>query len=154
MNSNDKDANLEGPERLVGELRALSYRNVAVPPEVDETILATATRHFARRRRRLRVLRWAGASAVAATLILAVLLTVRYKQSKAVRPPLPSAVSKEDFDRNGRVDILDAFALARHIETPEKLLDEWDMDGDGVIDRKDVDLIAMAAVRLERKSIQ
>ena len=57
---------------------------------------------------------------------------------------------KGDFDGDGRVDILDAFALARHLESAHKPKDKWDMNGDGIVDRADVDRIAMAAVSLKR----
>ena len=55
---------------------------------------------------------------------------------------------REDFDRNGRVDILDAFGLARGLEGTAAPGPEWDLDGNGIVDRRDVDLMAMAAVRL------
>ena len=52
-----------------------------------------------------------------------------------------------DFDRSGRVDILDAFALARQLDS-DVVPTLGDFNGDGRIDRADVDAIAMAAVRL------
>jgi hypothetical protein len=47
-----------------------------------------------------------------------------------------------------RVDILDAFLLARRIESGGPLDAGWDINGDGRIDGDDVDAIAFAAVRL------
>lgn len=58
------------------------------------------------------------------------------------------APPREDFDRNGRVDILDAFGLARRLEGAAAPGPEWDLNGDGVVDRRDVDVMAMAAVRI------
>jgi hypothetical protein len=62
-----------------------------------------------------------------------------------------------DIDRNGRVDILDAFKLARQIESAGRteanlsLREQgWDMNGDGLVNRNDVDLVASAAVRLDK----
>jgi len=55
-----------------------------------------------------------------------------------------------DIDENGRVDILDAFKLARHIESAEVREAKWDINGDGQVNRDDVDVIAFAAVRLDK----
>ena len=55
-----------------------------------------------------------------------------------------------DIDGNGRVDILDAFKLARDIESAEKTEMKWDINGDGFVNRSDVDFIAFAAVRLDK----
>jgi len=59
-----------------------------------------------------------------------------------------------DIDHNGRVDMLDAFQLARRIEAivePTAPLDvRWDMNGDGRVDREDIKTVALAAVRLEK----
>jgi hypothetical protein len=73
----------------------------------------------------------------------------RFAQQSVSRSQV-TAVTSKDIDRDGRVDILDAFMLARHIEfsTPPK--DEWDINHDGAVDRADVDLIAMASVSLDR----
>ena len=60
------------------------------------------------------------------------------------------ALRKQDLDRSGRVDILDAFFLARHIEKQLELQNQWDVTGDGTIDQKDVDAIASTAVRVRK----
>ena len=52
-----------------------------------------------------------------------------------------------DLDQSGRVDILDAFALARQLDS-DVVPTHGDFNGDGIVDRADVDAIAMAAVRL------
>jgi len=48
------------------------------------------------------------------------------------------------------VDILDAFKLARHVESTDRTEKKWDINGDGVVNSDDVDLIALAAVRLDK----
>jgi hypothetical protein len=55
-----------------------------------------------------------------------------------------------DIDHSGRVDILDAFKLARQIKAGLQPSEKWDMNGDGLVNRKDVDLVAFAAVRLDQ----
>ena len=65
----------------------------------------------------------------------------------------PSEVSTADVNGDGRVDILDAFQLARQMEAngPALLKDDlrpFDRNGDGIIDETDVRLIATEAVKL------
>lgn len=60
------------------------------------------------------------------------------------------ALRKQDLDRSGRVDILDAFFLARQIEKQLELKNQWDVTGDGTINQKDVDAIASTAVRVRK----
>ena len=148
--TSDKDDGLAAPGRLVEDLRGLFGSSVPVGPEVDESILAMARARLARRRPRVLVLRWAaGAAAVAACLMLTLLLSVPSRRAD-VAGVARQAVAKEDFDRNGTVDVLDAFALARLIESTGERRDEWDMNGDGAVDRQDVRTVAMAAVSLTR----
>ena len=110
-----------GPN-LAEDLNVLFGPGSSVPAEVDRAVIDRANRHFVRRGRRRPWPRWA-ASAAAAT----------------------------DIDRNGCVDILDAFKLARHIESAEVREAKWDINGDGLVDRADVDVVAFAAVRLDEE---
>ena len=48
----------------------------------------------------------------------------------------------------GRVTILNAFALARRLKSGDAPRPEWDANRDGVVDRRDVDALALAAVRV------
>lgn len=52
-----------------------------------------------------------------------------------------------DLDRNGSVDILDAYLLARRLQSGESG-DEWDFDHNGQLDELDVKTLALAAVAL------
>jgi hypothetical protein len=52
------------------------------------------------------------------------------------------------------VDILDAFTVARAIRANIVPRPEWDLTGDGKVDRGDVEAIARAAVRLGRGVVQ
>ena len=80
-------------------------------------------------------------SAAACSLALALLA------SSLIRPP---RFERADVDQNGRVDILDAFALARRIQ--QGAAGGFDLNGDGVVDKLDVDFVAAQAVRLRRES--
>jgi hypothetical protein len=147
----EESPSLDAPARFVRDLRTLYRAEVPVPQEVDGQVLGAARHRVASVRRRLVVIRWAAvASAAAAVLVAAILLHPG---------PRPSAsrgavVAREDVDRDGEVTILDAFALARGLESSARPPAEWDVNGDGVADRKDVDLVAMAAVRLEGRAVQ
>jgi predicted anti-sigma-YlaC factor YlaD len=112
--------------------RALRPEPTAIPPEVDHEIgLWIASR--AQSIRRGRVFRWAAVPLAAAVVVLGVLTN------------LPGAPHASDVNGDGRLDILDAFAVARAVEKGDPLV-EWDQNGDGVVDRADVDLLAFAAV--------
>ncbi len=137
------------PQSLVDDLAALYGRPAPVPEHVDEAILAMARRRLAPRRRPVRVVRWAAAAAAAAVLAVALVPAARHALW-----PGPAAAIREDIDGNGRLDILDAFALARHLVGEEPVKMEWDLNRDGVVDAADVDDVAYAAVRLERGALQ
>lgn len=141
------------PQPLVEDLRRLYAADPAVPAELDQAIRASARLHFKRMLWRRRAGRWAGFGA-AAGVMLALLWSRPWNATRedgSDVPPGTLAVARpEDIDRNGRVDILDAFTLARGMESATTLSLEWDVNGDGRIDGADVDAVARAAVRLER----
>ena len=60
----------------------------------------------------------------------------------ALRPSIPG-----DVDRSGRVDIVDAYALAVRIRSGQ-LDAAYDLNGDGKVDDQDVDEIARRSVAL------
>ncbi|MCA9294515.1 MAG: hypothetical protein KDA20_11950 [Phycisphaerales bacterium] len=55
-----------------------------------------------------------------------------------------------DVDGNARVDILDAFAIARGVQAGNAPA-SWDVNGDGAVTQADVDVVAHAAVSLSGK---
>jgi len=59
------------------------------------------------------------------------------------RPALPG-----DVDRSGRVDIVDAYALAVRLRSGQHLEPVYDVNGDGKVDERDVDEIARRSVAL------
>ena len=153
----DKSTNLEPRERLWADLRVLFAPRGAVPPEVDRAIMDRARKHFVGRRRL--PVRWAAsAAAAAAVIILVFALNISDERSstqiaekfEVSRTRLVSAGLAPDIDGSGRVDILDAFKLARQIKAGLEPSTKWDMNGDGQVNRKDVDLVAFAAVRLDK----
>ena len=137
------------PRQLVEDLTELYRPPAGVPQELDDEIIHAARRQFGdTRRSRL----WGGLGLTAAAVLIVFLMQQLLQPTSrpsapAVRSPL-FLVSRQDIDHNGRVDILDAFTLARRIESGATSAGESDVNGDGRVDQADVDAVAMAAVQL------
>ena len=146
-NHQPENERLEAPQKLVASLRRRAEKSVFVPTAVDEAILRAAERHLRTPERmqpgwlRL-VLPWA-ATAAAAVLLLVVVPHLRSK------PGANSSLAQADLNRDGRVDILDAFALARQLKSGATPSLQFDVNGDGKVDERDVATLAARAVRLE-----
>ncbi len=146
------DSDLQAPPALVRNLKALYTPSSAIPPTIDEAILVRS-----RRRKRL-LLRWAVPPAAAAAVIMWVVfnpfVTPDMENSPFAEPAgvlgTRQLADHRDIDGNGRVDILDALALARSIKDNRVAEEPWDFNGDGLIDRRDVDTVAQSAVSLNR----
>jgi len=125
------------PEDLARDLGFLVRPAYTPRAAIDDDILAGARRRLgpiaAGRRRRRSIVRLVP---LAAAAVLLIWLVVR-----------PGAV-REDLDGNGRVDVLDAFLLARALRDGGNLEKAWDLDHDGRVDRHDVDLVLERARRL------
>jgi hypothetical protein len=121
------------PSKLADDLDSLFAPPIRVPGHVDDAILNRARAHLAQRPRSRRPLWWVGTAAAAACVLLVMRVALR-------GPTLP-----DDLDGNRRVDIVDALILAKQIDAGKGR----DINGDGVIDSRDVDTIAMAAVQLD-----
>ena len=162
----DREPHISG--RLGKDLRDLFQPPGSVPARVDKAILDQVHRRIAKPRRLVIRLQWAaGLAAAAAVVVLGVVLfkvvtpdsdpgpqsrLPRFARNDMIRNPQSSrpalAEGRADVDGNGRVDILDAFRLARDIEARGPADLRWDLNGDGRVDKDDVDLVALAAVRL------
>jgi hypothetical protein len=132
------------PARLSEDLKALYAPPQVIPPRVDDAILAHAREHLAslaRSRRIVHFPRWLAAAAVVA--LAAVLSSLWFSNRR-----LPE-VTREDINRDGRVDVLDAFALARRLQQGAATDRLFDINGDGVVDQKDIDAITTRAVKLD-----
>jgi dockerin type I repeat protein len=138
---------LDAPEALVRDLCRLYSPDIPVPAARDEAVLSGARLPLARRRRPRRILGWSAAAMV----LLAALLWTGWLQNRDRTPEQASrtVVLLEDVDRNGRIDILDAFWLARHLRTGASLEPGWDMNRDGRVNEQDVDWLARRAVKLD-----
>ncbi len=130
------------------DLKTLYSPKSAAPGKVDQAIVQAARQRLTKpSRHRLRLTRIGAAAAAAAVILFLITLNVTRHGGISDQPPLASIPA--DIDGNGRVDILDAFKLARRIEGAGDPEAAWDLNGDGRIDAADVDLVALAAVRLD-----
>ena len=151
-------------DKLSSDLKGLCQPGESVPPDVDRRVIDMANRRLRRRPMRQWV-GWAATAAAAAVIIFVVSVSLPKKsetlrqrsKTKSIslmdeRSPEMKAVSvvAADIDRNGRVNILDAFKLARRLESSQDLESQWDINGDGQIDRGDVDTIAIVSVSLDQ----
>jgi len=136
---------LERLERMAAEIRSCALPRVEIPPEVDRSVLSRARKALEERRRpRVFFSRpWARA---AAALLVAAALGIWISTWEGI--PFFSGRDPGDIDRSGRVDIVDAYLLARRIRGGEPLDAAWDVNGDGRVDRGDVDEIARQSVSI------
>jgi hypothetical protein len=117
-------------------------REERVPAEIDRAVLGRAADHFARRRRR-RFTTVLGSSLAAAGVLAVAFLSFQRMDSVETQ-----TARAEDVDGSGRVDILDAFALARRLSREDRPDSKLDFTHDGRVDRADVDHVAQIAVRI------
>ena len=137
------------PDELRAEMARIHAIVPAVPAALDRAILRDARRSFARRRRAWLRARWVGGAAAAViTLAVGAYIQSHTAPSRRVAQQRPQLAQLADIDHDGRVDMLDAYIVARKIARHEPLDPAWDINGDGVIDQKDVDLIAHLAVHV------
>ncbi len=146
----------KAPAKLVAALKEPSARRVFVPPSVDAAVLRAAQQHFAPASLSLSNGERAGVRGTLARLLRPWLLWPTVATACLALAGLAYFVSRssyqqfarEDLNHDGRVDILDAFKLARKIQSGET--PDTDLNQDGVTDRLDAELIATHAVKLEK----
>jgi hypothetical protein len=139
----------ELPAGLAAALWGVFDPAPAVPPGVDEGILREARAGFSRRRRFSLAVRWAGSAAAAAAAVVVVAVVLHRGRPGTHVAVNTGSVVAGDVDANGRVDMLDAFLLARKLDANAPAGGKADdVNGDGVVDRRDVDAVAAMAVRL------
>lgn len=164
----DEDLDLRVNPKFSEDLNTFFKPPFSVPPEVDRAIIDKANQRLVQRSWRRRIFRhisvWRVAAA-AAIIMFAFSLNLTQKPGPTTTSSFIVEAQAVDIDRNGRVDILDAFKLARYVESAD-LTDKnlspvsstgqalrkqgWDINGDGLVNRNDVDLVALSAVRLDK----
>jgi len=146
----DEDFEPRVSKKLSADLKAIFEPDISVPPEVDRAIMDRAYQQLIRRQKKRRIFRWSACAAVAAVVIFVFTLDItRELAPTAFRSGIITA-AKTDIDQNGSVNVLDAFQLARYIESTDRPNMKWDINGDGSVNRDDVDSVAFAVVRLDK----
>ena len=137
-------------QQLRKDLTSLTCGHIKIPQEVDQAVLREAVKALVRTKRTRftygKPIAWLAA---AASLTLVIWISGLFRSSTTAPLPATVASTPGDLDRNGRVDILDAFQLARELDD-DIAPTAGDINADGVIDRADVEAIAMKAVTLEQ----
>jgi hypothetical protein len=144
-----EDEAFEAPAGLVSALRNIPKETIFVPATLDESILRAAQRHL-RGPQDLRVRWWRLLPWVAATALLVFLAVLPQLKKSGLTQTTGVAFVREDVNQDGHVDILDAFALARQLKAGAALPVQLDLNGDGVIDERDVAKVAADAVSLQK----
>lgn len=139
---NDSDQS-DLPDSLKGDLQRAYARTPQVPPTIDAAILNAARGRMRRFRPARTLLIWGGGAVTAAAAVLAVALYLRQSGT-----PPAVGTSARDVNRDGKVDMLDAYVLARRVDANVPANGALDLNSDGKVDRLDADVIARDAVRL------
>jgi len=169
QNQSQSEQEPKAPAKLVTDLKGLHKEHIFVPPKVDQSILNTAREQLGEpAEQRPWIPQWTPWAAAAASLILLLFLTLPGKKQTSpsalakTSPPSkiialnqePSSptirattISPKDINKDGQVDILDAFTLASRIQTGS-IEEKWDINGDGQVNQADVEEISAFAVKL------
>ena len=135
-------------QQLQKDLTSLARGHVKIPSQVDQAVLQRATKALAQHNRiRRTVGKPVAWIAAAASLALVVWIGALLRSTSTAPQQTTLAAIPSDLDHNGRVDILDAFHLARQLDA-DIAPTAGDANSDGRIDRADVEAIAMKAVTL------
>ena len=147
------------PETFRSALRSRYGPVPEVSSDIDRAILADARRHLAPLIQPIRRRRWSTwkLTAIASTIAAAAVMffvrspdVVDVSRDAIVSDSagIPSdELLMQDLDGSGRIDILDAFAIARRIRSGQAL-PVHDVNGDGQWDQADINEVAQRAVML------
>ena len=147
---------IDAPGPLKSELGWRYRTDIQSGPEIDQAILNRARAQLARRARLRPMLRMPWLATAAAILLVALMIPALYRYAHP-RPQLVVEVQRlaGDVNDDGVVDIRDALALARKIEAKNAAFTQWDdVNGDKIVDRRDVDAAANLAVRINPGAVQ
>lgn len=149
-NPSDSEKSIEAPAKLVAALKESSCREIFVPPYIDQALFKAAEQHFNKpsKTRIGNFRRWMLWPAFAAACVLGLWMARLLIPQADLKSIIRTDYAREDLNRDGKVDILDSFALARELKNDKQPPAVFDVNGDGVVDERDVALIAAHAVKL------
>ena len=131
------------PPRLAEALRELDSAQ-PITTGLDARVRAQADRLADPIRLPVRRVAFVG-GALAAGLALALVFWPQLSRPRSSGVNTPSIAG--DLDRDGRVTVLDAYAVARGVRTG-RVDPAWDANADGTVDLADAEALATIAVRL------
>jgi hypothetical protein len=140
------------PRRLIEGLRAEARRHQVLVPERIDTLIRQRAKAHLENGSRARIpklpIRWTGRLwRVAAVLCLGGLLSLLVIR----REHQTFDVTQVDQDQNGRINIVDVFALARSLHRQQKPTSEFDYNLDGIVDAQDVEILAARVVAVGKE---
>ena len=143
-------ARLEGLRALASQLAAPP--SALVPDNADRAVMEMIARRSEEIRKQPRLIRLVPrtAWAAAAVLLLCCSLWVFHVREPG-RRAAPARRLAADVDGNGSVDIVDAYLMARRVKDAgagAALSMTWDLNHDGLVDGRDVDVVAGRAVSI------
>ena len=153
-NNLDQWAEQGGPPQLKASLSDLMGSSPAVPRSLDEQILSAARQQSIGRNRRRWMIRYAIGSVAAAAAVILIAIKTTHQERRTANYSAEAVASSEDVNRDGKLDILDAYFVARKVAANEPLNKEWDFNRDGAVDNKDVDVVAFSAVKIKPEGAQ
>ena len=150
LNPEELDDLPELPSGLASDLKNRYGPVPDIPEAIDRAILANSQRHLLQTFPVIAKSKWRWRIAVIGSSMAAACMV--FLAFKSQEPQQPANVahdrgSDRDLDGNGRVDILDAFAIAREIQSGRNQ-PAFDINGDGRLTQADVTEIAQRAVTL------
>lgn len=134
----------EPNEAFAEDLRAMCSDRPFVPERIDQAVLGQAGPHLRglRRHHPRRIAAVFGGIAAAGFTFGLLMPPIWTPGGEAADPLGEYSVSQP-------VDVVDALRLARALDRDGlRISPTWDLSGDGVVDRTDVDVLAMRAVAL------
>jgi hypothetical protein len=159
----EHEPNLEGLKKLEEGMRRLEKERVLVPGKLDDDLLGAVRQHFvnegiaeirpvaeneilfpakhAKGKRRKSGGNWQKWLPLAASIAIAAIMVEFARQGR---------IAQGDVNRDGVVDVVDAFALAERVASGERTSRRWDVNGDGKVDAGDSNAILERVVDLER----
>jgi len=128
-----------------------------IPEAVDAAVLDRIQHRCREIQRRKKIARlffqpkWAAAAA-ALLLVIGWYLVIQNTEPMKLATEkssvaVPSAIV-QDIDGNGAVDIVDAYLMAKAVNSGQKVPIQWDLNGDGIVDADDIRAVARTAVKL------
>ncbi|EEF59353.1 dockerin type I domain-containing protein [Pedosphaera parvula] len=145
-NERNEERELKASPKLAQALRSLQKESIFIPPQVDQAVLKSIQPRLAQiKKRKAGWNRTTQILAMAAAFVLAGIVTTILLNS---RHSGMGNYAREDLNHDGRVDILDAFQLARELKSGKA--PKMDLNADGHTDAADVEVIARRCVSLEK----